>query len=60
MLAGKQRNTSKKGLMKGIKTFSKNKKNIVAKDIVTFLKKKRKRKQIYGPYRYKDFLEDEC
>ena len=53
--------------MKGIKTFSKNKKNIVAKDIVTFLKKKRKRKhisgkrkQIYGPYRYKDFLEDEC
>ena len=33
--------------MKGIKTFSKNKKNIVAKDIVTFLKKKKEKESIY-------------
>lgn len=33
--------------MKGIKTFSKNKKNIVAKDIVTFLKKKKEKESKY-------------
>lgn len=36
--------------MKGIKTFLKNKKNIVAKNIVTFLKKKKKKKaNIWSP-----------
>ena len=47
----------KAGLMKGIKTFLKNKKNIVAKDIVTFLKKKEKESKYMVAIDTKIFLK---
>ena len=43
--------------MKGIKTFSKNKKNIVAKDIMTFLKKKEKESKYMVAIDTKIFLK---
>ena len=43
--------------MKGIKTFLKNKKNIVAKDIVTFLKKKEKESKYMVAIDTKIFLK---